>query len=176
MLYTVFVQVKNKDTRNYVLTEFEESKDKFVEIISKRYGGKDGKYGKKASLFEKYSIINQIVRKRNVEDLSGLRLFVGNKAFCDGVFLKDRWNENAMQGGISKHKMEMLKFLLNISEIKAECKNNKDELHGIIVVLCEHFDESIAKYMIQELQITKIIINELVEYKLFDATNILPLL
>lgn len=177
LLYILFVTNVNKETRDYVLRIFEECKDTFIKIVSKRYSGNDGKYGKSAYVFEYYSIVNNVVRnRRNVENLSELRLFVGNETFYNGVFLKDGWNENAIGGAISRKKLEMMKFLLEIEEIKNECKNNKDELHGILQALCKYYNESIANYVIKELDLTKTIINELTEYKYFDASKILTLL
>ena len=176
MLYVLFAKRTNKEAREYVLGQFEECKSKFIDIVSKRYPGKDGNYGSGAYLFEYYSIINNVVRNVGVENLSELRSFIGYETFYDGVFLKDAWNENAIGGAISQKKLKALKFLLNIDKIKQSCQNDKDKLHGIVTALCKHLNEPIAKYLIYELELTETRINELIEYKYFDATKILTLL
>ena len=176
LMYLLFAQRTNKETREYVLSEFKEVKGKLTECIGKRYPGSDGKYGKNAYSFDKYSIVGMMTFNGYLKKLEELILYVGESVIKDGVFLKDQWGDNAIQGAIEGKKLDVIKFIMRINGVKQRCLDDQDELHGIVNKLNTNFDESICKYMINELNLTKEKITKLKEYKDFDPSQILTLL
>ena len=111
-----------------------------------------------------------------LENLRELTLFVGESVIDDCVFLKDAWDDNAIQGAVEKKKLNIVKFVLSINGVKQRCVNDQDELHRILSKLSSNFDKSICKYLIKELKLTKENITKLKEYKDFNSSQILTLL
>ena len=121
----------------------------------RRYPGKVWKIGNGVEQWDKYSIVERVVGERGMAILEALRLYVGEEAFCDGVLLKDGWGYNAIMTGIEAKKLEMVKYMLGINEIREKCMNNMDIFRGIIKILSKKFDISITKYIIESLKIDK---------------------
>ena len=172
----VFVRLKNKETRKYLLNEFQDVKDKFVELIGVKYSGQDGMFGRYAAAFNYYTIVSHIVQVQDFQVLRDLALYVGDTAICNGIFVKDVGDQNAIHWGIKMNKLEMVQEMLNIEDVRNKCIDDKDELVEIVRKMIEYFDGKMVKYIVKRLQLTKPKINELIEYKYFDATFILTLL
>ena len=117
-----------------------------------------------------------VVFQSNVEDLKYVLSVVGEQVFCQCVFLKDAWNDNAIHGAIESGKLDMIKVMFDIEEIKRKCKDDQDELHSIVAKVNTNFKISIAKYIVKELDLNETKLNELKEYKHFDTTKIVSVL
>ena len=176
LLHFLFVQCQNKGTRDYVLSEFDECKNKFMQLIRQRYEGKDGIFGENAYEYSQDAIVGMMAFRGYMENLKEATLFMGETVIKDCVFLKDAWNDNAIQAAIESKKLETIKFMININGVNEKIMNDHQELYDVLQKLNTDFDETIGKYMINELNITKKTINEIKEYKDFDATQILTLL
>eukprot|EP01084_Bolivina_argentea_P001393 2568_1 len=177
MLFYLFSFSSTQEIRDYVLKELEMVKDKFVALVAQRYGEPDGafdgKFQHKAWRYENYSIVASIATHgAKVDNVKHLRVVVGDKAFCDAVFVKDASELNAIQTAIQKGCSEMVTFILSEDDIKKRSVQDKKELRGILSTLNTHFNASIAQQVVKKLELTK---NQLKEFK-EDTSKILSVL
>ena len=176
LLFRLFAKLESKSVRDYILKEFKEVKEQFVELMGKRYpGGEEGKFGKGAYFYNKYSIMTYTAQWADIENLKDLRLFVGDNVFCNAVFLEDEWGDNAIDGVVSTKKVDKVKYVLSVNKIKNKCMNDKDILHGIVKKLCRNFSRSVGRFIIKTFDLNEKKVNELKEYKDFNVDKILTL-
>jgi len=173
----IFAISTNKKIIQYVIDQLltPSISDTLSKLVSERYSdGVNRKYAQGCFSWQYYAILSMLVFNREVDNLELLDKTINNEdAFCNGIFCKDGWNDNAINAGIEQKKLASIQYIFDKDRIKQRLIDDKDELHGVMVKLNGHFDESIAKTIVKSLDLTKDKINELKEHKEFDTTQIL---
>ena len=80
---------------------------------------------------------------------------VGEDVLSTNIFVKDGWGDNAIQGAIEKKKLKMVKCILNVKSVKEKLLTDDTELGVALKTLNSNFEELIAKYLVNELEIDR---------------------
>ena len=178
LTYILFALCQSMDIRKCVVTELSDYniKDKLGDAICSLYSGDDEEKGEYCTNFANYSIMDRAASWRTVDSLKDILSIVGQDKFCDGIFLKDGWGDNAILSTIEANKMDTIKFIMSVENVKKKCVEDKDELHAILSKLNECFNDEIAKYLMMDLNLTESVLNDLKEYEEIDVSKLLPLL
>ena len=176
LCYVMLVICNDMKIQKYLLNNLKGVENKIKELVCQRYQYNDGEFGKNARLFGNYTIIGMIAYQRTVDDIKYVLSIVGDEAFCDGVLLRDAWEDNAIEGAIEKKDLNMVKAIFSVKCVTQRFMDDKDDLHSMLNKLSSHFDESVAKYIIKELDLTESKLSEIKEYKDLDINQILTVL
>ena len=176
LLYRLFVVCTYIKNMKYIVENLKGIEAKMGELLSQRYEWDDGEVGEGATAYSRYSIVGMVAFQGGVEVLKYIKLIIGDKSFADAIFLTDLWGDNGIQGAIERQKLDNLKVILGVKCIAEKLMDDKDELHNVINKLSANFDESVAKYITKELDLSEQQLNELKDYKDVDLSQILTVL
>eukprot|EP01083_Nonionella_stella_P078905 216203_1 len=161
LMYWLFAEsVAKKKIIDFVLSELAISSDKMRTLITYKYEAVPVKRSvlkdERARMYERYSIVARVVLRNNLETLKYLAGIIRDDALCEGVFLDDESNGNALLCAMKKNKLDVMKYLLSKTEIRTKCVEDKDELNKIRASLTnnELQDEAIAMYVAKTLNIS----------------------
>ena len=86
---------------------------------------------------------------------------VGDESFCKNIFVKDAWGDNAIQAAVLRKKLKMVKCIVDVKSIKEKLLTDDHELGVVLNKLNEHFDQHVAKYLLNQLELTETKLSEL---------------
>eukprot|EP01083_Nonionella_stella_P152320 488037_1 len=121
------------------------------------------------------TMIGYVAYNTTLESLTKLMSIVGEKVFCEGVFLKADRRQNALQEAIEQEKWSMLKYMMNVASIRGQCMEDMNELHSVISFLNQYFDASMGSFLIDALKLNQETLNELKKEKGTDITKLAAL-
>merc|ERR1712154_664125 len=113
-------------------------------------------------------IVAKVIKNstENGDEFDGLeRLvsYIGDKALVESILRLD--TINGLEQAIIKKKVEMIKYLMELDGIKNWVVTNQDMMKRCLYWMCEHYDKSVAAYLLKTLGINEDIINELQKHK-----------
>merc|ERR1712228_726845 len=101
--------------------------------------------------------------------------FIGEQAFIDNVFNRDKNGANIMKWALFANKLSVIEYVLSFDQIKKKYLLDNNELH----FLCETLNKYIArkeavKYVVDTLGLTEAKLSELNEFRAIDIKKIIP--
>eukprot|EP01083_Nonionella_stella_P080179 220195_1 len=114
LLCCVFDMDENMIDR--VLSELQIDKSMIQQLVMYRYSGQQ--FGDDAEEWSEWTLLGFIAYRQTLESVKKMMSIVGEKSFCDGVFLKDGWGQNALQEAMEKKNWSVVKYMLNVASIK----------------------------------------------------------
>ena len=176
LFYHVFVYNQNKYLIDYIISVLNITKEKMATIIGHKSPAPP--YGKFASDRVKYdlrTIVGAISMVGTAKNMKHLANVIGNELLCDHIFVKDGWGWNAIKYAIYKKKLQMIKCILSIKPVKEKLLTDDDELGPALKTLSDNFEESVAKYLVNELELNETRLNELDQVYSLNVNKILSL-
>merc|ERR1712190_526419 len=79
----------------------------------------------------------------------------GEKSFIQQVLLSDGCNKNAIEYAIEEKKLETVKYLLSFDAAKKAIVSNAELLWRCVFWMLREYDESIASYLLKELELNE---------------------
>eukprot|EP01083_Nonionella_stella_P080180 220196_1 len=74
-------------------------------------------FGSDAFPWHMWTLLGYIAYQRTLESVKKMMSIVGEKSFCDAVFLKTAWG-NALQMAMMKKNWNVVKYMLNVPSIR----------------------------------------------------------
>eukprot|EP01083_Nonionella_stella_P002407 6953_1 len=176
LLYCLFGYAEPK-TIECVLSELEVSLDKFKKLIKYKYPVPSQQYGAGAEEYHLLTIIGNTVRANTFDSFQKLVNIIGESIMYEGVFSKDGYNKNAMQYAVENNKLEIIKYMLSIQDIKSKISNDENELYSIVRVA--HFNKETSetvKYVVNELKLSATVVSKLQQKANQDQVDISEIL
>jgi len=95
-----------------------------------------------------------------------LKSMVSRKEFVDNALLSNNYDMKPIEYAINNSRSAVVKYLLDMEEIRAEYQDNDPMIFRILYALfCENSDEDLTKYVLSVLNIDKKKINQMLSYK-----------
>merc|ERR1712228_1075077 len=168
LLIFLYVYNSNVHVTDYVLSTLQINKEKVIEMLS--YQCPKGHI-----LFDNYNILTAIVWGGTLDHLQQLIDFIGEDAFIDNAFNKDRFGKDIMVMAMYKKNLNMIQYILSIDQIKEKYLSDNDELHHLCRTLIRYIRyKEAVKYIVDTLGLTEAKLNELNEFRPIDIEYILP--
>ena len=189
LLHHLFGYNKNEELIDYIFENLEISPEKFVKINKMKIksdrtlfgsdnGGGDG-YSKYQYEYASEPILNHSIDVNRVKRLEKWISIIGEKEFAEIIFIRNAANVNGVQKIIIKKDVNMMEFVLNIKPIKQKLcgvegkeELNKEEITHIFGKLNQHFNDGMAKLIVDQLNLDENKLKELKQYKDFDMTKL----
>eukprot|EP01083_Nonionella_stella_P152319 488036_1 len=165
------------DMIDYILSELHIEKQMIQELVTYRYPA-PSQFASETTFWYGWSqrtMIGYVAYNTTLESLTKLMSIVGEKVFCEGVFLKADRRQNALQEAIEQEKWSMLKYMMNVASIRGQCMEDMNELHSVISFLNQYFDASMGSFLIDALKLNQETLNELKKEKGTDITKLAAL-
>ena len=164
LLYHLFLYNQNKYLIDYILSVLNITNEKISLIFDHKYPTPSSNlFTQKRIKYDKFTILGAVAYKGTVNIMEHLPSIISEDILCKNIFAKDAWGDNAIQGAIEKKRLKMVKIVLNIKPVKERLLTNNDELGAVLKTLIANFEESIAKYFVNELELTETRLYELGE-------------
>merc|ERR1712228_70270 len=166
----LFARNSNLDNIKYVLSALQIDKEKIIKMLS--YSCPESKM---IGSYHKVKIITSVLWIGTFDNLKRLIDFVGEQAFIGNVFNVDKYNQDAMRWAVDKKKMNVIKYILSINQIKKKYLSDNNSLH----YLCQTLNKFIAnkeavKYVVDTLDLREAKLSELNTFRQIDIDKILP--
>merc|ERR1712228_8791 len=174
MLFRLFIFLfsynSNPHIIDYVLFALNITKEKVIKMLSYKCSklGRDTQY-------YMMNILTAVAWTATFDHLQRLVAVIGEQAFIDNVFNRDKHGYDVMKWAMDKEKMKIIEFILSIDQIKEKYLSDNNALH----FLCGSLNECIAnkecvKYAVDTLGLTEAKLIELNEFRGIDIEKILP--
>ena len=174
LFYHLFVLNQNIYLIDYIISLLNITKEKISAILEHKYPAPPSdKFGNLRAKYDKMPIIGGIAFDGTVDVMKHLCGIIGEDLFCKHVFVKDGWGDTAIVGAVEKKKLAMVKCILSIKPVKEKLLADDSELGAVLEVLNRNFEDSVAKYLVNELDLTETKLYELNEMYSFDVKQIL---
>ena len=163
ILFHLLVYNQNKYLINYIISVLNITKEKMSVIFKhKCQTPPDGKFISRVQ-YDKFTIVGGVSYYGTVNIMTHLSTILSVDALCEHVFAKDGWGDNALQGAIERKKLKMVKCIVSIKPVKEKLLTDDEKLGAALKTLNGNFEESVAKYLVNELELTETKLYELNE-------------
>eukprot|EP01084_Bolivina_argentea_P297063 511711_1 len=163
-IYVAFVHCNNPDAIDLVMKELGlTNNEKVLSIINNQYSEKSVVHK-----FHQGKIVIHCVMENNLTILKKLNKLIGLHAFSKHALMIDSHNMNAMEAAIARHKLQTVKYLFNIKQVKvAYVSENMDAKLRIYRLLYWIFgrcdNQDITKYVLNQIGAAKGIIENVLQ-------------
>merc|ERR1712228_283512 len=170
LLIFLFAFNSNSHIIDYVLSALQISKEKVIKMLSYKCPQLGGD-----TSYHEFNILTAIVGQGTFDHLQRLVGFIGEQAFIDNVFNRDKYDADVMSWAVDDKRIKIIEYVLSIDKIKEKYLSDNDQLH----YLCETLNEFIAntecvKYVVDALGLTEAKLSELNAFRAIDIEKILP--
>eukprot|EP01084_Bolivina_argentea_P082328 149067_1 len=152
--YYMFVHGSDISMIEFVMSELPIPVSKLQSFVTYQCSPATKTFGEGHYKYDQYSLIGEIVSKGKLENLKKLFSLIEKDAFVNGVFFKDKSGCNALDGAIAKGNLDVMRFLLEIKEIKNKCVDDLSELFKLVSGLNKYWNEAMARYIMNQLDVT----------------------
>merc|ERR1712228_881732 len=170
----IFLFAMNSDPHiiDYVMSALQITKEKVIAMLS--YECPRPRQGNDTT-YQKMKLLTGVAWMGTLDHLKRLVALIGEQAFIDNVFKKDKYNCDIMNWAVDKKKMKIIQYILSIEQIKEKYMSN----NSLLYVLCETLNEFIVnkeavKYVVDTLGLTEAKLTELKAFRNIDIEKILP--
>merc|ERR1712228_375234 len=166
ILYILLIKNTNDEIVDEALTKLRLTKEIISKYFNYDYPAEPEKeFSSYAADYQNERIIGQVVKYRGLSRLQKLSNMILEKKFVEGTLMSDGNNKNAVEYAIYEKKIDVIKFLMSFNEIKQEYVSNKGLLWRCIYWINERYDESVASYLMKELDLTEDKLKDLQTYQ-----------
>merc|ERR1712228_785507 len=170
LLIFLFAFNSNSHIIDYVLSALQINKEKVIEMISYKCPKLGGD-----KMYHPVNVLTAIIWIATSDHLQRLIDVVGEQAFIDNVFNRDKNDADVMKWAFFKNKLNVIEYVLSIDQIRKKYLSDNDQLH----YLCRSMNKYIAKkecvkYVVDTLGLTEAKLSELNEFRAIDIQKIVP--
>ena len=174
LLYHLFVYNQNTYLIDYIICVLNITTEKLAEIIEHKYPTPpDGKYISGRIDYDRMSIVTGIARYGTAHIMQYLKGIIGEDLLGKYIFVKDASGYKVINLAVKIKKLKMIKCILSIKSVKEKLLTDDTELGPALKMLNEKFDESVAKYLVDRLELTETKLYELSEVYSLNVKQIL---
>merc|ERR1712228_465948 len=166
----LFAYNLNCHINDYVLSALEITKEEVIKALSYKCPqlGRDKTYHNMNNL-------TAVIWTGTFDHLQRLIDFIGQQAFIDNAFNRDKYGYDVMKWAFFKKKLNVMEYALSIDQIRKKYLSDNDSLH----YLCSSMNAFIAKkecvkYVVDTLGLTEAKLNELNAFRAIDIEKIIP--
>jgi len=161
----------NPHITEYVLSTLQISKDKIISMLSYECPKQS-----ENSTYHKFNILTGILGLGTLDHLKRLIDMIGEQAFIDNLFCRNKYQADVMYWAIRLQKINVIEYILTFEEVKKKYMSDIRLLHYLCTALNE-FIENIesVKCVVDGLGITEAKLEEVKEFQEIDISKILPL-
>ena len=170
LLIILFSMNSSPHITEYVLSALNISKERVIGMLSFTCPQTDG-----IGRYHQFKIMTSIIWDASFDHLQHFIDFVGEQAFVDNVFNRDKFGYDVAHWAFLRKKMNVIELLLSIDQIKKEYMSDNDLLHYLCGTLNKYIaNKEAVKYVVDALGLTEAKLSELNEFRAIDITKILP--
>jgi len=153
LLFWLLAKCRPQEVVNYVLDVLQISVERIEKCLTSNTYPKNDDIAGQYFLF---SIIARIAYEDtgSIDALEKVKSIVSIQAFVDGVFMKDGYEENALENAIQEGRVEMMQYLMDIAEVRERCLQH-DELYVVIRCLNDNWKQDLVNAVINGLSLTE---------------------
>merc|ERR1712228_989124 len=124
LLIFLFAFNSNSHIIDYVLSALQISKEKVIKMLSY----KCPKQGRD-KLYHEFNILTAIIWAGTFEHLQRFIDFIGEQAFIDNVFNRDKYDADVMRWSVQRNNVKVIEYILSIDQIKKKYASDNSALH-----------------------------------------------
>ena len=156
LLYHLFSRNRNIYLIDYVLSILNITKEKLAQVLAHTCSESHGDFDQGSqTAYRNFTIVGIMAFDGNVDTMKHLINIIDEDTFCDAVFMRDGWGDNAIQGALESSSFNVIKCILSTKIIKEKLMKDDNKLVSVLKSLNAKFIPDIAKYIAKELELTE---------------------
>merc|ERR1712228_915062 len=170
-LYILFVHCSNGEMIDEVLKALNFDKKVISEYIDYKYQNPKMQFDANAVKYDEWNIIGNILKLQTLNRLKRLTEFISEQQLIEGALVSDKNGKNGFEYALCKKQIDVVKFLMSFHEMKKEYVSNKELLWRCIYWMTVEYDESIALYLMNVLNLNEAKLKELQSFQFSKSEN-----
>eukprot|EP01084_Bolivina_argentea_P181781 313902_1 len=151
LLWWLFAYSSDSDIINFVLSELKLSNEDVIGYLDYKYTAEF--INKKQHNYHQFTIMTGIPqRNKSINSFRMLVSIIGEKALLKYLFASDGYNMTAIEYCINRNRLEMMKYVMAMDQIRNECLNNEKVLFRVVYWMNKQCDPQMYAFMVQILK------------------------